>query len=139
MVHQHSTFFLLGNREEAIKTVCNIFINVEVVVVICIVVYTTCKKNSPNDHLDSGYYPLTQVLRSGVLFLQWSAKVDHWLKIRGKIQALLDLVCDEFKRNDGPSLDREKRVGHRIETFWGNGIRSQVLIGKKRILCNCVR
>lgn len=70
--------------------------NVEVVVVICIVVYTTCKKNSPNDHLDSGYYPLTQVLRSGVLFLQWNAKVDHWLKIRGKIQALLDLVCDEF-------------------------------------------
>lgn len=67
-------FFLLGNWEEAIKTVCNIFINVEVVVVICIVVYTTCKKNSPNDHLDSGYYPLTQVLRSGVLFCNGARK-----------------------------------------------------------------
>ena len=74
MVHQHSTSFLLGNWEEAIKTVCNIFINVEVVVVICIVVYTTCKKNSPNDHLDSGYYPLTQVLRSGVLFCNGARK-----------------------------------------------------------------
>lgn len=64
-------------------------------------------------------------------FLQWSAKVDHMLKIRGKIQALLDLVCDEFYRNDGPSLDRQKRVGHRSETFWGNGI-SQVLIAQKK-------
>lgn len=44
-------------------------------------------------------------------FLKWSAKVDHRLKFRGKIQALLDLVCDEFYRNDGPSLDRQKRVG----------------------------
>ena len=58
-------------------------------------------------------------------------EVDHMLKIRGKIQALLDLVCDEFYRNDGPSLDRQKRVSHRSETFWGNGI-SQVLIAQKK-------
>ena len=124
-------FFFAWQLRRSDKNCIQHFYECQVVVVICIVVYTTCKKNSPNDHLDSGYYPLTQE--------QWSAKVDHWLKIRGKIQALLDLVCDEFYRNDGPSLDRQKRVGHRIETFWGNGIRSQVLIGQKRILCKCVR
>ena len=64
-------------------------------------------------------------------FFAMEPEVDHMLKIRGKIQALLDLVCDEFYRNDEPSLDRQKRVGHRSETFWGNGI-SQVLIGQKK-------
>lgn len=64
-------------------------------------------------------------------FFAMEPEVDHMLKIRGKIQALLDLVFDEFYRNDGPSLDRQKRVGHRSETFWGNGI-SQVLIAQKK-------
>lgn len=64
-------------------------------------------------------------------FFAMEPEVDHMLKIRGKIQALLDLVFDEFYRNDGPSLDRQKRVSHRSETFWGNGI-SQVLIGQKK-------
>lgn len=64
-------------------------------------------------------------------FFAMEPEVDHMLKIRGKIQALLDLVSDEFYRNDGPSLDRQKRVGHQSETFWGNGI-SQVLIAQKK-------
>lgn len=69
--------------------------------------------------------------RDQAFFFAMEPEVDHMLKIRGKIQALLDLVCDEFYRNDGPSLDRQKRVSHRSETFWGNGI-SQVLIAQKK-------
>lgn len=51
-------FFFAWKLRRSNKSCIQHFMNVEVVVVIFIVVYTTCKKNSPNDHLDSGYYRL---------------------------------------------------------------------------------
>ena len=69
--------------------------NVEVVVVILSLFTQLARRIRPTIIL----IPVTTRFTGSAIkrsFLQWSAKVDHRLKIRGKIQALLDLVCDEF-------------------------------------------
>lgn len=131
MVHQHSTFLFAWQLRRSDKNCIQHFYECRS----CGCYLYRCLHNLREEFAQrSSWFRLLPAYTGSAIrrsFLQWSAKVDHMLKIRGKIQALLDLVCDEFYRNDGPSLDRQKRVSHRSETFWGNGI-SQVLIAQKK-------
>ena len=96
MVHQHSTFLFAWQLRRSDKNCIQHFYECRS----CGCYLYRCLHNLREEFAQrSSWFRLLPAYTGSAIrrsFFQRSAKVDHWLKIRGKIQALLDLVCDEF-------------------------------------------